>query len=264
MAANEKLQQAESCYIEAREHYQYGRTEKAVELMRQSVLLYASASAGAIPLEMDQAEFHLTRAGACRELASLLTETGRHAEAANVYQEATDLYARIDSEEAEQLSRTCARKLLDNLRALNAQPQERLHLLVAHYERLLQQLCLEPNTEIRQAEVCVHIARIFQRRDRPEEAVARFEQALSLYGRVPPTTQTELERAECHHRIATILALKMNDICGAERHYHQAIELYSEHEPVEYGFQSSLELCRSALARIAPTLKRTVDPLNME
>lgn len=264
MAAEETLKQAESCFAEAREHYEGGRVEKAVDLLRQSVLLYAALEAAPLPSGIDVARFHQARADACHELAARLTETGCHAEAANVYQEATDLYSQIGTQQAEQMSRACARKLLENLGALNAQPQERLHLLVAHYERIQRQLALEPDTEIRQAECCVHIARIFQRRDRAEAAVARFDEALALYERVSPTPESELGRAECHHRIATLLSLKMNDLYGAERHYRQAIDLYSEHEPVEYGFQSSLELCRAALARIAPMLRRTINPLNME
>src|SRR5205807_1056569 len=95
--------------------------------------------------------------------------------------EAADVYARVGGSEAEREARVCAHKIMDVIAALRAHPQDRLFLLIARYERQMQQLALEADTQERQAECAVHIARIFQRRERPQAAVARYEEALALY-----------------------------------------------------------------------------------
>ncbi|HLK61753.1 MAG TPA: hypothetical protein VKU00_34725, partial [Chthonomonadaceae bacterium] len=124
------------------------------------------------------------------------------------------------------------------------------YLLIAHYERQQQQLALQPGTEREQAEHVVHIARIFQRRERPQEAVTRYREALQLYARAMPTQETLLACAECHHRIAGLMARFLNDPTGAARHYREAVTLYAAHEPVVHGRQAGYDLCVRALREL--------------
>lgn len=246
-------QQAKHCAAEAAGHCAEGRSDQALTALNQAVLLYAAADAAVDPPE-EPGPHHRERADACRLFGDALSAAGRHAEAANVYQEATDLYGMFSDEAALVLAKDCARKLLENVAAIRAQPRERLNLLIAHYERAQQQLALEPRTEARQAECAAHIARILQRRDQPAESVARYREALSLYERSESSAEIELARADCCHRIATMLSVHLNDLRGAIRYYRTAIALYETYEPPVHGAQPSLELCRAALARILAQL----------
>ena len=246
--------QAEAYLAEASTH-DAERSDAVLAALRKAVLHYAAADAALETADHGES-LKRARADACRRFAEALASAGRHAEAANIYQEATDLYGLIEDADAPGLAKECARRLLDNVAALRAQPHERLHLLIAHYERLQQQYALESGTEASQAECAAHIARICQRRDRPVDAVARYREALDLYGRSSHSTETELAKAECHHRIATILAVRLDRAMEAIRHYRESIALYEIHEPIVYGFQQSLEMCRAALSRIEATLPR--------
>lgn len=256
MANPESLQeQAERLVAEARGIQDLGRPGDSLEPFHRAVLLYAAADAAA--KESDEpGPLKRPRAEACRLYADALMIKDQFAEAANIYQEATDLYGLLDDEESTRLARECARRLLTCVAELRGRPQDRLHLLIAHYERALQQLTLDPGTESKRAECCMHIARIYQRRDRHVDSVNRYRQALTLLRDCDSSTEIELDRAECHHRIATLLVQSLDKPLEAITHYREAIALYKSCEPFVYGFQQSLELCRAALARTEAALPR--------
>jgi hypothetical protein len=246
-------EQAEICIAEARGHEGAGRAEEILDALRRAVLLYAAADAeDHAPDEVGP--LTRPRADTCRLFADALVAAGRHAEAANIYQVATDLYGQIGGPDELRLAQQCARLLLESVQALRARPHERLQLLVAHYERIQQQLALEPGTEARQADCLIHIARMYQRRDRPADSASRYRDALALLSRCDSDEEIEMARAECHHRLGNLLAISLHEPAGAIGHYEAATEIYRTHEPFVYGFQQSLELCRAALARARAAL----------
>lgn len=235
--------QAEQNVRQARILYENGRREEALSLQRRGALQYALAMRD---IEDPASEEWQARGDACRRLGDYLAEAEAYPEAATFYQEATDCYAHIDSEEAEIAARDCAARALSVVKALQSRPGQRLHLLTVRYERQRQLLALEPDTEAQQAECCVHIARIFQRRDRPEEAIAHYREALALYA-LTPQEETGLACAECHHRIAGLYATALDAPEQAIRHYREAIALYAAYEPRLRGEQAALALCVRAL-----------------
>ncbi len=125
-----------------------GARREALSLLWQAVLRYAeverlmSEAEEPIPLPWQS-----DRAQACRLCAEWLADSDAHAEAANVYQEAVDLYGSMPGQEAEQEARHCARQALASIAALRSRPYDRLYLLIAHHERQQQQLALRPGTE---------------------------------------------------------------------------------------------------------------------
>jgi len=238
--------QAEQNVQQARLLYENGRREEAITLQRRGALQYALAMRD---LELPAAEAWWARANACRALADYLMEAEAYPEAATYYQEATDCYTQIDSEEAEIASRDCAVRALAAARALQARPEQRLYLLTVRYERQIQQLALEPDTEAQQAACWVHIARIFQRRDRPEEAVAHYREALRLYA-LTSQDETGLAQAECHQRIAELYTTALDDPAQAILAYREAIALYAVYEPHVEGEQAARALCVHALQQL--------------
>ncbi|HLK56543.1 MAG TPA: hypothetical protein VKU00_08265, partial [Chthonomonadaceae bacterium] len=90
-------QQAMALVAAARVHYERGALLDALAPLRQAVLLFASEA----PSAPDQL---LARADACHFYGDCLTEIEEHAEAANVYQEAADLYAQLHHPEGEALA----------------------------------------------------------------------------------------------------------------------------------------------------------------
>jgi tetratricopeptide (TPR) repeat protein len=242
-------EQARQYAEEAWRRYEAGALAEAIAAQRQAVLLYAAAEQAAGP-EQTPSVLRLARANACQRCGDFLTEAEQFPEAANVYQEAVDLYTQLDGEPAEQEARACAQKIVANVTALRARPQERLYLLIRHYERHQQQLALEPGSEAAQAEISMRVARIFQRRERPVEALERYAEALTLYSRAPLVAETGLARAECHHRIATLLNFTLRQWTAAARHYREAIALYAAYEPAARGKQLGREMCELALGEI--------------
>ena len=238
--------QAEQNVRQARLLYENGRREEAITLQRRGALQYALAMRD---VELPAAEAWWARADACRVLGDYLAEAEAYPEAATYYQEATDCYTAIDSEEAEIASRDCAVRALAAARALHAIPEQRLYLLTVRYERQIQQLALESDTEAQQAACWVHIARIFQRRDRPEEAVMHYREALRLYA-LTPQDETGLAQAECHQRIGELYANALDDPAQAILAYRKAIALYLVYEPQVDGEQAALALCVHALHQL--------------
>lgn len=236
-------EQAEQNVRQARILYENDRREEAVALLRRGALQYSLAMRE--EEEPAPTEWRI-RAEACRLLGEYLTSIEAYSEAATYYQEAVDCYIAIGSEEAEIAARDCAARVLSVIATLRSRPEERLHLLTARYERQKQQLALEPDTEAQQAECCVYIARIFQRRDRPDEAVTHYKEALRLYT-LTPQAETGLACAECNHRLAGLYAAALDAPMQAIRHYREAIVLYALYEPVVHGKQAALTLCVRAL-----------------
>ncbi len=236
-------EQAEQNVREARILYENDQREEAITLQRRGALQYATAMRDE---EEPAPEAWRIRALACRDLGDYLTAVEAYSEAATYYQEATDCYTAIGSEEGEIAARDCAARVLSVVAALRARPEERLHLLTARYERQRQQLALEPATEALQAECCAHIARIFQRRDRPDEAIAHYLEALRLYA-LTPQDENGLACAECHHRLAGLYVAALDEPEQAAGHYGEAIALYTAYEPVVHGEQTALALCLRAL-----------------
>ncbi len=99
------------------------------------------------------------------------------------------------------------------------------------------------------------------RRDRPQEAVTRYLDALHLYARAVQTTDILLATAECHHRIGGLLANALHDLPGAVPHYRAAITLYEAHEPRVHDIKQNHALCTQALAEIERRLSHEGRPL---
>lgn len=234
--------------------YLEGHLPQAIAALRQAVLTYAAitAEAGEVPSGLLR-----ERADVCQRCGDYLIEAEAFPEAANLFQEAADMYACVGGLEADYEAHRCAQKILASVAALRARPQERLYLLIAHHERQQQQLALTPGTEAQQAEISVQIARIFQRRERYDESLTRYQEALDLYAAAEQTPDVLLACAECHHRRATILANALDDLPAAAREYRQAIALYTPYEPSVYGEQPSLALCVQALGEVEHQIRES-------
>jgi hypothetical protein len=247
-SSDRQLERAATCVAQAAGH----PDEEALSLWREAVLRYAEAYRMAeedgqgVPVALTRARAH-----ACQQCGDVLMRLARHPEAANVFQEAADLYGQLSGLTDRAGAQECARKALASVAALRANPSDRLYLLIARYERQLLQLAMQSGTLAQQAECCLHIAQIFLRRDRPAEAFRRFAEGLALYQRAEPTEAALLAQAECHHRLGSLLANVLldepNPVHRAAAHYEQAIDLYRVYEPEIYGVQENRALCERAL-----------------
>ncbi len=226
---------------------QSGAVADALTEWRQAMLYYAEAwrlaeEFGTVPAALTRARAH-----ACRYYGDALARQEQHPEAANVFQEAADLYGLLSTPADREHARECARKALADIAALRADPHNRLYLLTARYARQQQQLALQPDTWAQQANCCLHIAQIFLRRDRPQEAYARYEDALRLYQLAEQSETVQMSQAECHHRLGNLLANVLidepNNTMQALAHYDAAIALYTAHEALMQDQQENLALC---------------------
>jgi hypothetical protein len=256
MAHTDSLrQEAENLTAEATHLLEQDARQEALAALRRAMLLYAEVDRQTQAEDQPSPLRRYVRAETCERYADGLTTAEEYAEAANIYQEASDLYGGSGGDEGEQGARRCAHKALESVAALRARPQDRLYLLIAHYDRQQRQLALQADTEERQGDCCVHIAGIFQRRDRPRESVARYQEALTLYGRAPQTPAVLLAIAACHHRVAGLMANALDDLPGAVQHYRAAITLYAAHETAVYGVQQEHALCVRALTDVERLLE---------
>lgn len=242
--AEERRQHADRQVVRAKEFLAREALFDAIDALRRAVLLYAAAD------RQEQPSSVRIRVEACRLLGDCLAEAGEFPEAAAVYQEAIDLYQQDAGADSEPQQRICAQKLLAVLNSLRSRQRDRLYLLIVRHERNQRLLALDEATEAAQAEVAIRIGRIFQRRERPTEAISRFQEALGLLGRAEPTSETRLATAECLHAIATMLLYDFGDLAAAADSYRRAIALYVEHEPFVHGRQQACGICRRALADI--------------
>jgi len=215
-----------------------GDDAAAIECLRRAVSLYAALDAGEQPDDLAHAQV-------CHLLADLLTVAGRLPEAVQAYQEAADAYGRVPGAEAD--AQTCARRIVEGVRALWQQPQERLYLLIARYERQQRQLAETPGTEAAQGDCAFQAATILHRRDRFEEAARRYAESLTLYEHAP---DTGLQQAACHQRLAGLYHYELPDRCRAADHYRQAIRLYELYEPLSEGEQMNRTLCQWLLNEV--------------
>jgi tetratricopeptide (TPR) repeat protein len=208
-----------------------GRNDEAISLLRQAVVTISTLEEGDEP--EDRLHGLLSRG-----LAELLVEAQRVPEAMQAYQEATDAFGRAPGSEVE--AQECAQKILAGVKDLWKQPQDRLLLLIAHYEREIQQLAGQPETEARQGEIAFKMATVLNRRDRFQEAGLAYRRSLELYERAP---ETGLQQAGCHHRLADLYHHELDDDVLATVHYRHAMALYSEFEPLSEGEQMNRTLC---------------------
>lgn len=224
----------------------------ALPLLHQAVLLYAEVYRLAGEEEGVTTLLTRARAEVCRQYGDALAHQERHPQAASVFQEAADLYGLLSAQADRQAAQACARKALASVTALRANPQDRLLLLIARYERQRQQFAMQTDTWEQQADCCLHIARIFLRRDRNEEAFMQYTDAQALYGRAEQTASVLASQAECHHRLGNLLANVLIDapdrIAQAIAHYEQALAVYANPEVAAQGVQEDHLLCARALS----------------
>jgi hypothetical protein len=240
-------QRAAECFDRAIAAYERGTLETAVQLMRDSAVQYALADAETTEVSVERV---LARAVACRMSGDYLFEAEEFAQAANLYQEAVDQYARLAGEEAEAAVRKCAALVLECIDQLRSRPYERLHLLIAQYELRQRQYEALGGHEKQQGECAAHIARILQRRERYEESVVRYREALELFSSCDADPDAMMAAAECHHRMASMLEYRLFDSHGAIEHLNCAIELYGQFEPYLYGRQQAKSQCVRILREI--------------
>ncbi len=242
---------AAQCADEARKLVQAERLDQALPLWQRAVLHYTEAHRMAEEMEGASASLTRNRAAVCYQYGEVLFHAGQYPEAAVIFQEAADLYGLLSSPADRKAAQECARQALAGVTALRDRPQDRLYLLTARYERQRQQLAMQPDTWAQQGECCLHIAQIFLRRGRDEEAYARFEETIGLYQQAEQTPTTQLAQAECHHRLGNLLANVLIDaperIPQAIAHYEQALALYAANDLTEHGAQESRLLCAHAL-----------------
>lgn len=228
---------AAECRRQAEAALARGDRATAIERLRRAASLYAALDAAGAD--------DLARAQVCRLLADLLAEADRLPEAMQAYQEAADAFGRVPGAEGE--AQVCARRIVEGVKRLWQQPQERLYLLIARHEREQRQLAETPGTESAQADCAFHIATILHRRDRFSEAAQRYREALTLYERAPCTG---LQQAACHHRLAGLFHYELPDHPRAAAHYEQAIRLYGAFEPLSEGEQMNRVLCEWMLREL--------------
>ncbi len=180
----------------------------------------------------------------CLRLGSLLAEVDRLPESMQAYQEAVDCYGRVPG--AESKASLCARKIVSGVKELWRRP-DRLYLLIARYDRERRQLEQRPGTEAKQADLSFKTATILQRRDRFDDSVIRYSEALSLYLRVD---DTEMKQALCHHRLAGLYQYELESLDNAVNHYREAVRLYRDFEPMVDGEQMNRALCEELLRNL--------------
>jgi len=245
----EMEQQAEELIRHAASVYAAGDLLSATQQVREAVGLLNAAEANLKQLAevIPPSGF---RAEAFRRCGDQLYELEEYGEAANTYQHAVDAYARLEIEEdADFQSRYCARRVLACIQSLSSQPYNRLQLLTAQYEQKQRALATSTDTEMEQGECVAHIARILLRRERYGESAEQFQKAIGLYELDTrfPIDDRMLAIAECHHRIGSLMANRLNDAASARNHYRAAIALYARFEKPLYGVQVTLGQCENAL-----------------
>lgn len=228
----------------AKQFHTSGDIAIAIESLREATALYAAKDTAAT---IESVSIIVSRAGACRLCGEYLFETGAFAEAANMFQEAVNQYSRLDSEEAEGIVRRLAHRVIECVDVLKSRPGERLHLLIAQYEHRQLQYAALPSHEYEQAQCAEHIARILHRRERPDEAVARYSEAIRLYTSANELPNTMLRIAECHERVGNILSNRPGASDRAKYHFKEAIVLYKLFEPKVSGETVRFERCKTNL-----------------
>lgn len=215
-----------------------GNLAAAIECLRHAASLFAS-------IEEPDVDDLMARGAACRDLGEILSRCGRAPEAMQAYQEACDAFEQAPG--AEEDARRCARLVVTGVREIWREPQQRLYLLIARHERDQRQAAEEPGSEGRQADIALRIGAIFERRDRPEEAIPRYREALFLYERAP---DGRFGMARCHHRLGGLYIDTGRDRGDAISHLSSAARLYEELLVTDPEVGAPLEACRRLIAAL--------------
>ncbi len=229
--------------------YQSADRNDAVTLMRQVVLHYADFETTGVPLLRSNI-IHKKRAFACEQCADMLMEREEYPEAASLYQEAVDVFGSLQDSESMQHAGECAHKTVVAINSLRAKPQDRLKLLIAHYERKLQQLRIQSGTALEQAQVHVEVAKIYMRRERYTESRVSYKTALHLFEFGNSDSENVLRCAECHHQLGNLARYRFHEMEEAIAHYERAIPLYDAVTSLETYDPSSRAMCQLALKEI--------------
>lgn len=213
-----------------------------VDLLERATLLFAAWYA-ALPEDTLPSANTIAYANALRHYGEVLMHAERYPEAARTYQRATDLFNLLGDSAAHQ----CSKCVVQCVTILRRHPEQRLDLLIAHYERMIQELEIQNNSDEQQAECRLHLARILMRRDRAPNALTHLGAALKLYDQCEPNLAQQYRRAECQRRIGEVL-WKLNRRKEAVPYYQNALRLYEQFEgdevlDLQYG-------CREALRHL--------------
>lgn len=251
MQANRDNFPARDAFKAGQAKYALGRFDEAIALLRQAVLLYA---------EMDSPKttylflpnLREERALACETCADYLVEAERLPEAANLYQEAIDVYQTLNNHAAK--AEQCARKAVAAINILRARPEERLQLLIARHERNRQQLAMQANTEEAQARILMEVGQICVRRERYAQARESYEEALRLLLVVAPAAlPIRLLKGECHHQLGNLAFYRFQDLPCAEKRYRAALENFEKCEGFE-EYERAAKNCHFALSDVMALL----------
>lgn len=196
------LQQACACYSEALRITPDGEPSPASEVLDRHV-------------------------NACVRIAHLLDGMGEHAGVIAALQEAADIYGLIGTVDSAEHREECAREIVNRTAMLSQKPDERLYLLVTHFERRLLRLEIEGAGGSERARVCMQLASLFLRSAHPAEAAIYLRRAIDHLP-VPETRADTQLAAGAHYRLGTVLAEAMGQNDKAVQHLKTAIALYTQ------------------------------------
>ncbi len=252
MQANRDNFPAREAFTQGRLKHASGYLSEAIALLRQSVLLYAEMDTPKttylfIPTLREE------RGLACETCADYLVEAEQRPEAANLYQEAINVYQSIH-----QTAKVgeCARKAVAAINALRFQPEERLQLLIARHERQRQQLALQEDTEFEQADILMAIGQICVRRERYPQAQESYEEALRLLFMVVSSSLHLLyAKGVCRHQLGNLAFYHFNDLSSAEAHYRAALADLKPCQELEEYSAAAADMCLYALEDVVARIK---------
>ena len=236
----------EQLYNELRSHILHSEALEASGLLQEAAerLVVAAAAfgpEGAIgPQSMDTRNMY---AALCTHAGNSYRRMRDYAHAAYMYQEAAD--ALVDEGDSKQRAELAANTVAC-VRLTGRDPAVRLNLLLAKYEHLERQY-IAANRWMEAARARMQIARVYQRRERFEEAAKNYQMAIDAYSEAEISLERNMEIAECHHRLAGILDVRLKNPEAARTAYLVAIEIYRLNEPLVYGTQQARELCELAV-----------------
>ena len=193
-----------------------GNRLEAAESLRNAVSLLKA-------IELKSSEVEVLYAQSAVKLAEMLVELDRIPDAVVYFQEATDAYAAAgDSQQAAVITK----KVLQTVASLRKRPGEGIFLLVAKYERQLDQLALTADTEVQRSKICHHVAELLKRRGRYKESSTWYLQELEFLATTEVAEDHKFERAIAHFELGTLNVDFLQDPVLALEHLNRAIILY--------------------------------------